>query len=205
MKTDNIGLIILGFFVLIVLVVGGLYIYHISRYNYIHTKEGTKVLQITNKTPIHHEIYHSNSDIPIDIAPNESKDVHINYFEHISSVGEHQGIKLENEYQLTNDRVDRLYLTLDGFRTNMSASHDVSIVNESKYPVSFIQTSIRGGSKWHIVTLGPYSKSIDHFVGHRSLIYVAYASAPHLPVAETHISDNHLTKITFDGEKILME
>lgn len=206
MKESNIGMIIFGFFILAVLVAGGLFLYHVSRSYFYNIKEGTKIAPITNKTDMHQKLYHEGSDIPIDLAPDETKNVYVKYFEHLTASGDHpDGETLDTHYQLTNSKVNRLYVTVDGFRTNLSSSEDVKIINNSDYPVIFVQESRRGGSKWVLISMEPRSVSEGHFIGFRSVIYVAYANTPHIPITETLVGHEDLSTIRFDGQNIFVE
>ena len=195
MKQDRSGSIIVGFFVIFLLVAGGLYLYQTSRYNEYPTHEDDVIkTKVTNQTSTPHLIVHKGGSF---IAqPGETYVMHIQRHTDISaSTPETQFI-----HRLSNNSVDHLHITPDGFRTNLSSSQNVDFVNASEYPVLFVQKSLKGGSLYVAASVPPLSSSEGHFVGGRSIWNVISTNGELL--STIHLSNQRVDRLVFDGIRL---
>ena len=203
MKGRDIGFIVLGFLVLFILVAGGLYLYHSSRYNEYPVSEGARKVRVTNVTSSPYVVIHTKSRRPVTFGPRESKDVIIDMHEDVSASTIHpDGSNVEHIHRLANEKVNHLYITHDGFRTNLSSSLRVNFVNESDHPVVFIQKSLKGKQRWVSDIVPAKTVSEGHFVGERSMWEVVYPNAEDVPVAEIRVGGKMVSSIIFDGLRL---
>ena len=193
------GQIAVGILTLFILVVGGLYLYQSSRYNEYKVKEGLRRIRVTNTTSIPYLLV-TTGGISSSIQPQETKEITLNLHHDLSASGRYpDGSEVEHIHNFANDNVSHLYITPDGFRSNLSSSLNVEFINRSTHPVVFIQKGLKGG-KLQIVDLVP-AKTVSegHFVGERSLWQVGYPSSEDSPLSEIRIGSGTVSKLVFDG------
>ena len=201
MKGSEIGLIIVGLFVLFALVAGGLYLYHVSRFNEYSEGHKTIVATITNETSLPHTIVHKGRAYVS--RPNETATLKVERHDDISASAVYpDGERVEFVHRLSNDKGTHLHITPDGFRTNLSSSRDVDLVNDTSYPVLFVQKSLKGGGIHPSVLIPPRSASEGHFVGGRSIWQVVHPKAKDIPITEIRVGSQPITRLVFNGIRI---
>jgi len=195
MKESEIGLIIVGFLILLALVAGGLYLYHKSRFNEYPAHEDQDVkAKLTNQTTTPYLIVTQRGSFLS--QPGETTMIHLKRHEDISA----STPDVEFIHRFSNDKVNHLHITPDGFRTNLTSSKDVDFVNASEYPVIFTQKSSKGGVYYVLDTVPPLSASEGHFVGSRSTWEVF--SLGEVPLASIHLGGSPVSRLVFDGVKL---
>lgn len=196
MKGSEIGLIVVGLLVLFALVAGGLYLYHTSRFNEHSEGHKTLTMTITNNTSVPYTIVHKGRAYLS--RPNETSTLKVDRHDDISAMTD----EVKFVHRASNDKATQLHITPDGFRTNLSSSRDVDLVNEAEYPVIFAQKSLKGGVSYLTSSVPPQSASEGHFVGGRSLWQVFHPGTPEVPIAEMRTGSQPISRIAFDGIRL---
>jgi len=201
MKGSQIGLIIVGFVILIILVAGGLYLYHVSRFH--EFTEGHKTIEtaVTNNTSVPQTIIHRGRAYIS--HPGETSSLKVERHDDISTSAVYPtGERIEFVHRLSNDKITHLYITPDGFRTNLTMSKNVDLVNGAEYPVLFAQKSLKGGTLYLSGEVPPQSASEKHLVGSRSIWQVLHPGSEKAPIAEIRVGSQPLTRLVFDGLRL---
>jgi hypothetical protein len=107
----------------------------------------------------------------------------------------------EYQYTLSNPYTNMLYVTNDGVRSNLSVSHDVTLVNMAPYAIYFVLVS-GSGKRWEIAFLEPYSSRYGAFIPHGVKIEVVQSDLKNNPISEITVAKN-VSQIIFNGDHIL--
>jgi len=198
MEGGEIGFIVVGLLVIAILVGLGLYLYQKTRYN--EYSEGNKLMKIkvTNETPFTHTI--TTKEGTYLVPPGATGDFQIDRFDDISAMSRRaNGETVEFVHRLSNDLVNHLYISLDGFRTNLTSTTDAELVNASENEILFIQKSQKGNEKIAVQEVPPQSVVDNVYVPGGSLWMVAYASEPEISITEVKLGKQRISRLVFDG------
>lgn len=201
MKDSHIGFIVIGILVVFALVAGGLYMYHTSRFN--EYSEGHKDIdaKITNNTSFPYTITHRG--MRYISLPNQTTVLKVCRHDDISASAMYpDGRIVEHVHRLSNDKGVSLHITPDGFRTNLTSSQNVDLVNDTSYPVLFIQKSLKGNVSHISSLIPPKSASSGFFVGGRSVWQVAHPNDQDIPISEIRVGSQLVDRLVFDGIRI---
>lgn len=195
------GQLIICMLILFILVSCGLYLYHSARYNEYPVKEGQRLVTIINTTSLPYLL--SVSGGSLEIKPKDSVSLLLSLHESLSALTRYpDGSEVEHVHRFSNDKVNHLYITPDGFRSNLSCSTHVQFVNESSQPILFIQKGLKGNKKWIKELVPADTTSNGHTVGFRSVWEIANEKSPNKPLDELRVGSKIISKLVFDGFRL---
>nr|QBK86663.1 MAG: hypothetical protein LCMAC102_04600 [Marseillevirus LCMAC102] len=197
----SIGPIIIGFIIIGFLVGIALYFYTKTHHNEYDQGGGHIMLIITNESKIPYIITFANNKT-IELLPDQQSKVSVGHHDILTAKGyNYDGTPVEHIYKISNPNANKLYITSAGFRSNISGADNVQFVNNSPYPIMFIEKSSKGGRRWASDIVPPHNTTKSHFVGKRTTWEVAHPTAENQPIAELTVHGK-ATKLVFDGSSL---
>ena len=188
------GTIFLGFGIIILLLGIVLYLYS-SRHHNVYPQGGESFPSaITNKTKLSYKLSFSNKIL------NPGEEIKINLGQHttISALSSYSdGTPIMHRYTLSNKNANKIYITPSGFRTNLSSADDVEFINQSHFPVMFVQLG-RGNRRWIESTVPAGTSDSGHFVPFKSKWQIVHLYNQDALISELTVS-GRAKKLVFDG------
>ncbi len=193
--------IIIGFLIIAILLGLGFYLF--GRSHHVEYPEGREALNIdiTNKTQLPYTISLVNGK-DIILEPDETTKLSVDLHDSVYAKSKnYDGTPVEHTYIASNKNATDIFITPDGFRTNVTASDNVRFVNEAPYPVMFIQRSSKGDRRWATDIVPPHSTVEGHLVGRNSTWQVAHPTNENKPIDE--VSVKGISKsLEFNGQHL---
>lgn len=110
----------------------------------------------------------------------------------------------EHVLKLTNSNIKNVYITVNGFRTDLSGSQNVTFINDSHISILFVERSSSGGRRYPKFILLPGQQISNKFVGKRTTWEVVSPSQENIVIAKITIGGKP-SKIIFNGNNIIAE
>jgi len=198
MKSGEILIITLIVFFVAIGIGIGIYFYAKDHHNEYSSDGGYRSISLTNKTQLHHIVTLPDKR-EIMLLPEQKVDLSLSYDDVLNSKSKNfDQTKDHYIYRITNPKVSELYITSSGFKSNITGTENVTLINAAPYSVLFVERSSRGGRRWGKAIVPPYSDSKGHFVSKNTTWEVNRADQEDSPISELHVAGKPST-LLFDG------
>jgi|694.fasta_scaffold12026_12 hypothetical protein len=196
--------VVVGFLIISILI--GISFFIIFRNNEtrkIDLNKAQQNLTLENKTNLLYTVKLPSSQ-NIDVEPHQKIQFAISTGDTINAMAYNYDKTISKyDYRLPNNpKIKKLYIGNSGIVSNIDASENIIFVNESSYPVLFIEKSIKGGKRWvSDIVLSKSQTEEKQFVSKRSMWQVCHPTDEERPISEINIG-RIPSRIVFDGKSL---
>jgi hypothetical protein len=198
--------VVVGVLLIIILVTASLFIYYNSQppiptpliKNTFHS------VDIHNKTKLPYTVTLPSSQ-KIEIDASDTLRAAVSNGDIITAVARHfDGTPIQYSYPYLDPSVTDIFIGNSGIFTNKNVSEETQFVNDSPFPVMFIEKSTRGGRRWASDIIPPKMHASNQFVTQGSIWQVVHPTEERRPIAEISIGNIVPKKIIFNGKTLLL-
>lgn len=198
--TYSTGPIMVGFIIIILLVGVALFLYTRNHHNERDRGGGEMDILISNKSQLPYNVILPDSKMLI--SPNTTIKVTLSQYDIIKATAHtYDGQELSYEFKVSNPKIKKIYLSPSGFSSNVSGEENVEFVNNSPYPILFIERSDSGGRRWGTDIVPPMSSSGGHFVAQNTVWEVSHPTDEDNPIDHLTVSGK-VKQIIYDGNSL---
>ena len=202
--TYSIGPILIGFIIIGLLVGVGLYLYLRNHHNEYEEGGEHMIIKVSNTTTIPYTLS-LPSGRKVKLAPKYSTKISATRHENITAEAHnYDGTATRYNYTLSHPEIKHIYITPSGIRTNVSGSDNVQFINQSYFPVMFVERSSRGGRRWASDIVPPQKSTSGNFVGKITTWEVVHPTDENQPIAEITVGGK-AQKLIFDGQRLISQ
>lgn len=180
--TYSTGPIMVGFIIIVILVGVALFLY--TRNHHTESSHGGEQMNITIKNLSQLPYVISlPSKTKINLEKDKETKVSLAQYDIIKAMSyTYDGQKIEHEFKISNPKIKTVYISPSGFSSNISSMNNVEFVNNSRYPVLFIERSENGSRRWGTDIIPPLSKSKGHFMAQNTVWEVTHPTDENTPL-----------------------
>lgn len=198
--TYSTGPMMIGFIIIILLVGVALFLYTRNHHNERDRGGGEMDILISNKSQLPFNV--TLPDSRMLLSPNTTMKVNISQYDIIKATAHtYDGQELSYEFKVSNPKIKKIYLSPSGFSSNLSGTEDVEFVNNSPYPILFIERSDSGSRRWGTDIVPPRSSSGGHFVARNTIWEVSHPTDENNPIDHLTVSGK-VKQIIYDGNSL---
>ena len=201
-KNTSAPIVMIGFLVIGILLGISFFIYFKSNQpnKKVKLDNSYHSVSLENRSQLVYTVVLPSSE-HVDVKPGDVINISMNLNDSISALAYNfDGSYVKYNFKLSNPKDSHLFIGNSGIFSNLT-SGDVTFINESKYPIMFIEKSPAGGKRWKSDIVLPDSETKDNFVSKGSTWQVVHPTDEDSPISELGVGYIP-KKLVFNGKNL---